>query len=368
MLKPQIPHDLDVRIRSVNARAVDVPMQRPHPTAGGVLESAPLVLVDLATNAGLVGRAYLFTYTTLALRPLTALINDLGKLIEGHALSPIAVAKLFDGKFRLLGPQGLTGMAAAGIDMAVWDALARSHQLPLYAFLGGSRSSFVAYESLGMCQLEDAVRFAYEATQNGMLGIKFKIGGATVHDDFDFVSAIQRAVGPYVHLMVDYNQSLGPAEAIRRGKMLDTLGLYWIEEPCRADDDRGHAGVARALDTPLQLGENWWGPNDMARSLALEACDEVMLDIMKIGGVSGWLEAAALAGPSDRGVSSHLFTEYSAHLMSVTRTARYLEWLDLVSPIMQNPLRPANGHVTLTDCPGTGIEWDESAVERFAFA
>jgi mandelate racemase len=162
--------------------------------------------------------------------------------------------------------------------------------------------------------------------------------------------------------MVDYNQSLDVDEALDRLAWLDELGLYWIEEPTRADDYAGHARIAAMAETPIQLGENWWGPHDMEKSLVAGASDHVMLDAQKIGGVTGWLKAASL---TDLPVSSHTFPEISAHLLAVTPAAHYLEYLDHVGPILTEPVQVQDGHALIADRPGSGLEWDEAAVARY---
>src|SRR6185369_2086174 len=122
-----------------------------------------------------------------------------------------------------------------------------------------------------------------------------KIGYPTVAEDLRVVRAMRSAVGPEVALMVDYNQSLTPAEAILRIRVLDGEGLAWIEEPVLANDYPGLAEVAREVRTPIQAGENWWGPEDLRHALAAHSTDYVMLDVMKVGGVTGWLRASAMA-------------------------------------------------------------------------
>jgi mandelate racemase len=104
----------------------------------------------------------------------------------------------------------------------------------------------------------------------------------------------------------------------------------------------------------------------MAKSIAALASDHVMLDVMKLGGVSGWLRAAALADAAGLPASSHTFPELSAHLLGVTPTAHLLEYLDHAGPILREPVRCADGHVLTPDRPGSGVEWDESAVARAA--
>jgi mandelate racemase len=129
---------------------VNVPLARPHPTASGVVESAPLVLVDLETDEGLVGRSYVFCYTPIALKPVSDLIEALQPLIQGDPVAPLALASKLQDRFRLLGPQGLTGIAMAAIDMAAWDLLAKSAGLSLSRLLGGEEKPIPAYHSLGM--------------------------------------------------------------------------------------------------------------------------------------------------------------------------------------------------------------------------
>jgi mandelate racemase len=169
------------------------------------------------------------------------------------------------------------------------------------------------------------------------------------------VRAIRAAVGPEVAVMVDYNQSLTPADAIERIRALDGEGLTWVEEPVASHDFQGHAQVAREVRTPIQSGENWWGPGDLLHAIEARASDYVMLDAMKIGGVTGWLRASALAAAHGVRVSSHLWPEISAQLLSVTPTAHWLEYADWWNPVLANPLRIENGMAI----PGDPIEWKD---------
>ena len=153
-------------------------------------------------------------------------------------------------------------------------------------------------------------------------------------------------------------------EAIARVQALDGEGLGWIEEPALADDYEGYARIREKARTPIQMGENWWGTHEMAKCLAAGATDLGMPDAMKIGGVSGWLRAAALAEAAGLPVSSHLFPEVSAHLLAVSPTAHWLEYVDWANPILQEPLRIEGGHAIVPDAPGCGIAWDEAAVQR----
>jgi mandelate racemase len=166
--------------------------------------------------------------------------------------------------------------------------------------------------------------------------------------------------------MSDYNQSLSVAEAGRRAAALEDEGLYWIEEPTRADDYAGHAQIRLDTKTPVQIGENWWGPHDAAKSIEAGASDYVMPDAMKIGGVTGWLRTAALAGAAGIPLSSHLFPEISAHLLAVSATRHWLEYVDWAAPILEKQLEIEDGYATIPDASGIGISWEVEAVQRYS--
>jgi mandelate racemase len=353
-------------IGSVAVRGVDLALARPVETASGVMTTAPLVLVDVRTAEGVVGRGYVRCYTPLALDPLVRLLRNVGELVAGWPAAPAEVADRLQRQFRLVGPQGLTGMAMAGIDLALWDARARAAGVPLVTLLGGQPRPIPAYASLRSMAAPAAAAEAEELLARGFTALKVKVGGRDLAADLAVVDALRAVAGDGVRLMVDYNQSLSVEEAIERARVLDGRGLHWIEEPTRADDDAGHARIAAAAETPIQLGENWWGPHDMARSIAAGASDHVMLDAVKIGGVTGWLQAAALARAAGLPASSHTFPEVSAHLLAVTPTAHYLEYLDHAGPLLTEPVRVRDGHVLVSDRPGSGVEWDEGVLGRLA--
>jgi mandelate racemase len=352
-------------VSGLRARAVDVPVEPPLETASAEIRSAPLVLVDLATEEEVTGHSYAFCVTPLALAPMARLVSNLGPPIEGDAVAPLSIEDKLHDRFRLLGPQGLTGMAMAAVDVAAWDALAKAHELPLVEFLGGERTPVPAYASLRAMGLESVTEEAREAVGSGFGAVKVRIGHPDVRRDVEVVRAVRNAIGDGVDLMVDYNQVLSVPEAISRARILDEEGLYWIEEPTRADDFAGHARITREAKTHVQIGENWWGPHDMAKSLAAGASNLAMPDVIKIGGVSGWLRAVALAEAEGMPASSHLYPEVSAHLLAATPTRDRLEHLDLAGPILKEPLRIESGNAVIPTSPGTGVEWDEEAVRRY---
>ena len=354
-------------IRGLRVRAVEIPMH-PHRTASGTITSSPLVLTDLLTDESVVGSSYVFCYTAAALAPTALLLRGLEPLLVGQPVAPLELDRQLTGRFRLLGTQGLTGIALAAIDMAAWDALARARDLPLVRLLGAEPRPVRMYGSVGYDGADGSAREAAAWAERGVTGVKAKIGYPDVREDVAVIRAIRRAAGDEMAVMVDYNQSLTPVEAVERARQLDDEGLTWIEEPTRAEDYAGMAEVARAAVTAVQAGENWWGPQELAKAIAAGASDHVMPDAMKIGGVTGWQRAAAIAAASGRLVSSHLFVEVSAHLLAATPTAHWLEYADWFNPVIAEPLRIVDGFAVPDDRPGSGIEWNEDGVQRYAVA
>lgn len=352
-------------IRSVRARAVDVPLSRPIRTAVGDVPTAPLVLVDIDTEEGVRGRSYVFGYTDRTLGALVRFITDIGPELVGRPVAPVARMREFDRRFKLLGWQGLVGMAVGGLDMALWDALGQAAGVPLVHLLGGEPKPLPAYDSYGVVDPAEDGPLLEKAVARGFGGIKIKLAGRTAEDDVHVVREVRAIVGSGVALMVDYNQSLTPTEASKRINRLAEYDLTWVEEPVAADDLGGHAQVRRASPVPVQTGENWWFPRGMANAVAAGASDLCMLDIMKIGGVTGWLHAMGQADAASLPLSSHLFMEASAHALAVTPTAHWLEHLNLAGPLLAEPLQPVNGTITPRG-PGLGMIWDEQAVARYS--
>jgi mandelate racemase len=359
-----VPH---LTISDVRARAVVSPLARPIRTAISTIPSAPLVLIDISTREGVVGSAYIFAYTPVALRALCQLVADIGAELSGQPVAPREIMRRHDRRFRLLGWQGLVGMAVSGLDMALWDALGRASNQPVVQLLGGTQRPLEAYDSFGVVDLKSDAEALSASVASGFKAIKIKIGDGDLPQDVATVRAVRDIVGSEIRLMVDFNQSLTVPEAVHRIQRLSDFDLHWVEEPVKAEDLAGHARVREASGAKIQTGENWWFPAGMAASIALEASDHAMPDLMKIGGVTGWLAAVGLAEAAGLPVSSHIFVEASAHAMALAPTAHMVEWLDIAGAVLTEPLVAVRGQVTPRG-PGLGIDWDESAVARYAAA
>jgi mandelate racemase len=367
---------LTLTIRAVRTVAVHVPMKRALGTSARRMDTAPLVLIDVETEEAVSGRAYVFCYLPAATAAVEAILREAATRVAGDRVAPVDLHAKLARHFRLLGVRGLVTMALAGFDAACWDALAVAAGVPLVEFLGGSVRPVRAYNSNGLSIRDSGFGIrdsssglADEAEElleeGGFSAVKLRLGYAAVADDLAALKAVRKRVPAGTVVMADYNQALTVAEALQRGRALEQEGLAWIEEPIRHDDYAGNATLVRELATPIQIGENFDGPYAMADAIAAHACDYAMPDLARIGGVSGWLEASALAQAAGIEMSSHLYPEFSVHLLAATPMCHWLEYVDWAAPVLERPIEIRNGEAIISTRPGAGIQWNDDAVNRY---
>lgn len=352
-------------LKGIRTRPVVLTLKRPVVARIATITQWPLILIDLYTNEGVVGRSYLEPYVVKSMRYLVPALHDLGEMLKGRRITPLEFYEAARKSLHFVGYEGLSMIAVSGLDMAAWDALAKAAGMPLCVLLGGSVGPVPAYNSNGLwlgrpeAMAEEAITLRDEG---GFKGLKLRLGREHLNDDLATIAAVRRTVGADMALMIDFNQGLHLGEALRRCHAIDDLDLAWIEEPIVYDNLDGYVQLAAELKTPIQIGENFYGPRDLHKALARKACDYVMPDFMRIGGVTGWLRAAAIAGTAGVPMSTHLYPEVAAHMLRVTETAHWLEWQDWADPILQRPYQIRDGMLHIPDTPGLGLEWNEDAV------
>ncbi len=356
-------------LKSIRARPVILKLERPIVARIATMSDWPLILIDLYTEEGVVGRSYLEPYVPKTMRYLVPALHDLGEALKGRRVAPVELFEAGRKSLHFVGYEGMSAIAVAGLDMAAWDALARAAGVPLCVLLGGSPGAVPAYNSNGLW-LKPPGELGEEAAalrdEGRFRGLKLRLGRARVGDDIAAIAAIRKAVGDDMALMADFNQGLHLGEALERCHAIDDLGLAWIEEPIVYDNLEGYARLTAEIKTPIQIGENFYGPRALHTALQMKACDYVMPDFMRIGGVTGWMRAAAIAGAAGIPISTHLYPEVAAQVMRVSETAHWLEWQNWADPILKDPYEIREGALHIPNQPGVGLEWDEKAVARCA--
>jgi mandelate racemase len=355
-------------VRAIRAVGVEVPMTYALGTSRGTITKAPLLLIDLETEEGVTGRSYLWCYLPGVMPAIASVLALVEEITKGDRVAPFDLWEKLAQRFALIGVQGLVRMAMSGLDVAAWDALAVAAGVPLAKLLGAEPTSIPAYNSCGLGLMASPEKVADEAEKllaNEFRAVKLRLGYPTWQEDRAAVRAVRWRIGDSIALMVDYNQALGVADALERGRMLDDENIFWLEEPIRHDDYAGSARLARELKTPIQIGENFSLVSSMAAALAAGAADYVMPDLERIGGITGWQRAAALAAEHRIPMSSHLFPEVSAHLLAATPTCHFLEYVDWADRVVREPLHIVDGRAVIPDRPGSGVTWDDKAIERY---
>ena len=278
---------------------------------------------------------------------LVAALHDLGEFLKGRSCRRSSCTRSRRKSLHFVGYEGLSMIAVSGPRHGGLGCAGEGGGRCRCACSWAARSARCpAYNSNGLW-LKEPAAVAAEAVElrdeGGFNGLKLRLGRDDPRQDLATIAAVREAVGPACKLMADFNQGLTLADALLRCHMIDDLGLAWIEEPIVYDNLDGYAQLAAELKTPLQIGENFYGPRELMKALQRKACDLVMPDFMRIGGVTGWLRAAAIAGTAGVPISTHLYPEVGAHVMRVTESAHWLEWQDWADPILQRPYEIKDG-------------------------
>lgn len=361
-----------MRITAIEISRLAVPLRRPIRTTVHDFSHANTVLVEMRTDAGLTGIGWCFAPKPSQAAALAALVADLAAVYEGRdpraARANHAAAWA---EMNWLGHAGAPMMALAALDTACWDIAARAADLPLYRLLGGDeegeRVQTYASSALWRDRSTDAlVTEAGELIAEGHRAMKLRVGQADVAADVERARRLREALGPDVAILVDANQAWSEADAIRAGRGFEEHGIYWLEEPVFYADLEGSARVAAALDMRVATGETSYGLEGMKRHLDARAADVLMPDLQRMGGITQYLDVCALCAAYHEPVSSHLFTEASAHVLAAQPHALMLEHMDWWDPLFAAPIEVSDGAVVIPDRPGLGLELAPGARARYA--
>jgi mandelate racemase len=355
------------RIRSLTTRGMMVPLKFTLGTSAAIVRAVPLLLVDLLNEDGVTGRAYTFCYRPSGAVAISAHLFEAVDLLKDRNTTPFDAMQTLSRQFALLGVTGSVRMALSLLDMAMWDAAAQMQNVPLSSLLGSAPKPLRAYDSrgLGLMEPDRLAKETMSLLEGGLGAVKLRLGYPSLLEDLAALNVVRRSIaGDDVEIMVDYNQALTRTEAVLRGRELEKEGIYWLEEPIAHDDYAASAALARELKVPIQIGENFNGPEGLLRAVNAEASDYMMVDVARIGGVTGWLQAAGVAAAHGIELSSHLMPEISAHLLCATPTAHWLEYVDWADAIVEDALIIRDGMALTSERAGSGIAWDEAKLKR----
>lgn len=360
-----------MHITEIRTRAVSIPLDIPIRSAIRISDRVEIVVIDVLTDTDIVGQSYVQAFGIKPARAIRALVDFLSDaLTDENPLLTLRCWQRMDRALNLLGRGGIGTFALSGIDCALWDLLGKATGTPVAVLLGAAGDRVVAYQSAGLWLEEPGTALmeqAHQLASQGFRGVKMRAGRGDVNSDVAASQMVREAIGPGQLLMIDANQAWAPGTAIAIGKLLEGFEPLWIEEPVDHDDYAGHAQVTRELTTPIATGENTYMPQGFRRLLDANACDIVMPDVQRVGGVTGWMRVAAMAEAARLPLASHLFPEISVHLLAASPTAHILEYMPWAQPILGEKLQILEQSVVVPARPGLGLVFDDAAIEHWSF-
>ena len=328
------------------------------------------------TDAGLQGYGYTGTHAHLGTDRLIrdCIRHAFGPLLTGE--DPRDVRRLWEKLYhepsiRWVGRAGITQMALSAIDVALWDLKAKAAEMPLWKLLGGDENKRLeAYNTDGgwiNWTVQQLVESAQAEVKEGFRGLKLKVGHPDFFTDLERIEAVRKVIPPGVKLSVDANGRWDLPTAVRFGRRLRDFDVLWFEEPIWFDDVRGHAALARAIETPIALGEQLYSIDAFAQFLEAGAVHYVQPDATRLGGITPWLQVADLAEAYRLPVVPHAGDMMQVHLqLGLAHPAcSLLEYIPWLRVCFDEPATVKGGFFEVPQQPGAGTTIKPERIARF---
>jgi L-alanine-DL-glutamate epimerase-like enolase superfamily enzyme len=357
-----------MKITQVRARTLRVPIAAPIVTATVTATDVWLLRVDLRTDDGAVGTSHIWSFNERISASLCAMTEELSRHVLGR--DPTHGAQIWERIWKgtvQWGHSGIPVMATAALDVALWDMVGRIAGLSVCQLLGLRTPRVQTYASHGLWISDDLAALQKEAAgyvERGFRAMKMRAGRARIEQDVAAVRAVREAIGPEIGLMVDFGSAPSRDRALRLASALEPLELLWIEDPIVDEDPDEHAALARAIRTPVCFGEKVYTPLGFARLIAAGACDHLMADLQRVGGVTGWARIAALADAAHLPLSTHILPELNVQLVASAPTGAWLECMTWAAELFEERLQLVDGMMEVPMRPGFGFTWDEDRVRH----
>jgi len=365
-----------MRITRVDSTLLHIPLSRPRAStlemAAGRLNHIVTLLVQVHADNGLEGIGFAYALQSSGRAMLALAQDDLTPLIVGD--DPLDLERLIHKvycRLQTIGRRGLVQQAWSAFDVALWDLKGKVAGLPLHKLLGGARDSAEVYGSdtgwLYM-SVEDILKASQPYLEAGIKGIKVKVG-ANPQEDLDKLTRLREELGDDVWLAVDANERYDYATALTMGRFYEEeVGVGWFEEPISCEDVAGHARLARQLEIPIAAGEMLFGLDEFERYIQADALAVLQPDVTRLGGISPWLEVAALACRHHLPISPHLQPEITVQLACGLRGVTSVEYMPWHAGLFTNPPQIVQGRLVPPVGPGLGLELDNHAVAKWRVA
>ena len=357
-----------MKIIEFRHRVVSVPVK--YPVVSSVRDSSHIVfvLLDVLTDEGIKGISYVQAFHTQGAKAIIACLDFLEDILKGEDARGIKKIwyKMWDAT-KLFGHQGISTFALSLVDIALWDILGKSTNLPVYQLLGGQSQSFHVYQSDGLWLTSpvEAARQAESFVTSGFNAVKMRLGRKRTDEDLKAVVEVRRAIGENVELLCDVNQGWTIEKTEEMGKKLLHSKIDWLEEPIPAEDLEEYTYLSNSLEIQIASGENLYGIRPFHRFLQNNASSVYTPDLQRVGGITGWKRINVMMELYNKPSTLHLFPEYAVHLLPVVKKAEKMEWISWASVLFKEPLQCKDGKVQTPSGAGFCLEWDENAIKKF---
>src|SRR6201993_1523169 len=366
-----------MKISGIRSQIVALPADEPLADAAeNPNATRPIVTLQVETDQGVTGVGV--TYFGGALTgSLRSAIDELGQLIVGDdPLRVEAVVAKLRAAAGSAGPGGIFHLALSALDMALWDIRGKALNLPLWKLLGGARERVPTYASGALMRglsLDRVVTAAGRLKEKGFREMKTQLalpGETTPAKAVERTHGVREALGPDIKLMCDINQRWRVEQAIDIGRRVEDagVGLFWLEDVTTHDDYAGIARVNAALATPICGGELVYGIVPFRHMIEARSVDYVMIDLIRVGGITQWLKVAGMAEAFNLPVVSHVIPEIHAHLVAAVPNGLTVEYMGWMLQLFEGTAALENSELVLSDRPGLGLTFREDAVNRFKVA
>ena len=360
-----------MKIKSVTSQVVRLPVEEPladGPPSGRAHNMFVTVRIETADGIEGVGAAF---FGGVLSGSLKLAIEQLGAMIVGE--DPLRIETLTQklrGAAASAGPGGIVTLAISGIDMALWDIKGKYLGQSLGAMLGGLRERVPTYASGALVRnysLDVILKSAQRLVERGFTQMKTQMalpGNVTAAQEAERARLTREAVGSDIDLMCDINQRWSVNQAIDVGRRTEDVHFFWLEDVTVHDDFTGLARVADALATPLASGECLYGITPFRHTIEAHAADIIMIDLIRVGGISNWIKVAAMAEAFNLPVVSHLLPEIHVHLVSSVPNGLTVEYMPWSFRLWQEVPVPVKGELVVPTKPGLGLEFSRE-LERY---
>ena len=356
-----------MKITKIATQIINLPFESTITTAIHKMSSVGCVLLTIETDEGIEGQSYLFSLNASNIHSF----DEKLKKFERHLIGkdPHLVEVIWQEIWQVISSvrdKHIAISALSTIDTAIWDIVGKTANLPLHRLFGACREKIKTYASGGLWlsqPIDSLLKDAQNFLDQGFLSMKIRVGKTNWKNDVERVKEVRNAVGPDIELMADINQALEPKFAIQLGKQLEEYDLLWLEEPVASNNREGHAEVRSALATPIASGENEYSLSGMREIIEAKACDILMPDLQRIGGISEMRKVANLAESYNLPISTHIFTEHSLSVAGSVTNCLSVEHMPWFSKLFNEQIDVINGYIDIPERPGTGFTFNDSFIK-----